>query len=199
MARFIKGQTAWNKGLTKEDPRVLKYVISQIGVKRSEATRRRQSLARIGKHPWNYGVRGLRYGPWTEERKAAARKLAIENMGRIVKSDTLPERLVESVLIKLGLIVNVDYFKQVPLCGVTKADFYVKKWNIVLLVDGCWWHACSLHKPDRPNKERIIEKDERTNRILRENGYNVFRIWEHDIKSENGIERYKLLLQSYGK
>src|SRR3990167_3040971 len=29
---------AWNKGLTKEDPRVLKYALSKIGKKRSEET-----------------------------------------------------------------------------------------------------------------------------------------------------------------
>lgn len=41
-----RGKTPWNKGLTKDDPRVAKYVTAKIGIPRPDM---------VGKTPWNKG------------------------------------------------------------------------------------------------------------------------------------------------
>jgi DNA mismatch endonuclease (patch repair protein) len=55
-------------------------------------------------------------------------------------------------------------------------------------VDGCFWHSCPEHgtRP-KANSEwweqklkRNQERDAETDRVLRENGWEVVRIWEHE-------------------
>ena len=57
-------------------------------------------------------------------------------------------------------------------------DIFVPKYNLIIYIDGCYWHACPLHFPNakKPNYDNA--------RIpyLTKCGYNVEIIWEHDIK-----------------
>lgn len=53
MSLAKKGRTPWNKGLTKDDPRVQKY--SQSGWKHSEEAKLKMSLAKKDIIPWNKG------------------------------------------------------------------------------------------------------------------------------------------------
>jgi DNA mismatch endonuclease (patch repair protein) len=70
-------------------------------------------------------------------------------------------------------------------------DFLFQKKRIALFVDGCFWHGCPKcgHLPStnaqywamkiKLNKKR----DRRTTRALRADGYQVLRVWEHEITS----------------
>jgi very-short-patch-repair endonuclease len=66
---------------------------------------------------------------------------------------------------------KIKYQNQVPLCGITIADFLVET-NIVIYCDGDYWHKQSLVK----------RKDYLQNRTLKESGYKVIRLWGSDIK-----------------
>lgn len=71
-----------------------------------------------------------------------------------------------------------------------KPDFAIKKYKVVLFIDGCFWHGCEYHgnmpksnkeywsKKLSRNKERDIEV---TNHYISE-GWNILRIWEHELK-----------------
>jgi DNA mismatch endonuclease, patch repair protein len=89
-----------------------------------------------------------------------------------------------------------------PLPG--KPDFVFPKQRLAVFVDGCFWHGCPKHgrKPDsnqnywlaklRRNKRR----DKTVNHLLRDSGWNVLRLWEHElIRTTNAAKRIKSSLR----
>jgi len=70
-------------------------------------------------------------------------------------------------------------------------DFVFIKKEIIVFVDGCFWHGCPKcgHVPKTNNSywgaklDRNKARDKKNNRILRKEGYKVLRFWEHDIKN----------------
>ncbi len=72
-------------------------------------------------------------------------------------------------------------------------DFVLKKYQTVIFVDSCFWHGCKKHcKLPATNKkfwkdkiERNIERDKEVNKYYKKEKWNVFRVWEHDIKLFN--------------
>lgn len=77
------------------------------------------------------------------------------------KSDTDIERIMETALLNK----NTEYKKQVPLCGVTLADFFLPESRTAIFCDGDFWHQLPEHK----------ERDKRQTSVLEKNGYRVFR------------------------
>lgn len=74
-----------------------------------------------------------------------------------------------------------------------KPDFVFQKHRAILFVDGCFWHGCPQHstipEANRPfwQKKLLRNKlrDQQVARTLREKGWRVIRIWEHDLKRHN--------------
>lgn len=93
-------------------------------------------------------------------------------------NDTKIELKMESLLKTLG----IEYQKQVSLCKIARVDFFIPNKNLVIECDGCYWHGCSIHHPNRIfRQERDIKRDE----VLIQNGIKVVRFWEHEINSFN--------------
>jgi DNA mismatch endonuclease (patch repair protein) len=70
-----------------------------------------------------------------------------------------------------------------------KPDFVFRKEVVCVFVDGCFWHGCPRHGT-RPKQNRKFwdakiarnkERDREVNRKLREAGWQVLRIWEHEL------------------
>ena len=84
-------------------------------------------------------------------------------------------------------------------------DFLVNK-NIVIFVDGCFWHMCPLHYVEPKSKknfwipkiERNVERDKEVTKKLKKMNYTVIRIWEHDVKKrpEYVIKKLKALSET---
>lgn len=74
-----------------------------------------------------------------------------------------------------------------------KPDFVFRANRIAVFVDGCFWHGCPKHatKPKnnaafwRKKIARNIERDREVFRFLRQAGWRVVRIWEHDLARKN--------------
>lgn len=70
-----------------------------------------------------------------------------------------------------------------------KPDIVFPKPKIAVFVDGCFWHGCSVHRQiPQTNREFWQKKifgnmarDRKVSRRLRQEGWHVFRFWEHDI------------------
>lgn len=90
--------------------------------------------------------------------------------------DTKIELKIEAELKRLG----IKYQKQVPLCKKAIVDFYIPEQKIVIQADGCYWHGCPIHFP-KGVKGRDMDRDERQNKVLITNGFDVHRFWEHEI------------------
>ena len=74
-----------------------------------------------------------------------------------------------------------------------RPDFTFPRARVLVLVDGCFWHACqSCYRRPKSNLEYWIPKmrankkrDVLATATLSSNGWRVFRIWEHCLKSSD--------------
>jgi len=130
----------------------------------------------------------------SEETKRKKREKMLAHPNRKFK-DTGIEIKIEEELKKRGFVLDIDYFKQIPLCKIALVDFYLPFYRIVIQADGCYWHNCPLCKEEKCNTKRDSDKDNKQDAILTFNGFNVYRFWEHDINKsvEDCINNINLL------
>jgi DNA mismatch endonuclease (patch repair protein) len=75
-----------------------------------------------------------------------------------------------------------------------KPDFSFRRQKVVVFVDGCFWHGCPKHSNMPFNNRLFWEKkltanklrDELVTKTLRQKGWLVLRVWEHDL-SHNAV------------
>lgn len=113
------------------------------------------------------------------------------------RKDTKPEIAIRSLLHNQGLRYRVDF---APLASHKRrrADIVFTRLKIAVFIDRCFWHGCPEHAtyPKRnedywlPKLARNIERDRETDAILREAGWTVIRIWEHE-DVERAVESIK--------
>ena len=87
-----------------------------------------------------------------------------------------------------------------------KPDFVFYASRIAVFADGCFWHGCHrCYRQPKSNKifwkEKFIrnrKRDLQVNRELRNRGWNVVRIWEHDLtkKNESCVRKIQALLKN---
>jgi DNA mismatch endonuclease, patch repair protein len=73
------------------------------------------------------------------------------------------------------------------VCG--KPDFVFRAQQVAVFVDGCFWHGCGACKRIPGSNvsywgEKIArnrKRDRKVTRALRESGWTVLRIWEHQL------------------
>ena len=76
---------------------------------------------------------------------------------------------------------------------VGKPDFVFRKARVAVFVDGCFWHGCPRHSrhavksgPYWQNKlTRNQARDQVVTRTLQRQGWQVLRIWEHELARRN--------------
>jgi DNA mismatch endonuclease (patch repair protein) len=78
-----------------------------------------------------------------------------------------------------------------PLTG--KPDFVFSRCKMAVFIDGCFWHGCARHcrMPSsnvnywntKIEKNKI--RDKKITKALKMKGWQVIRIWEHEIKTGN--------------
>jgi DNA mismatch endonuclease, patch repair protein len=107
-------------------------------------------------------------------------------MSRQRRRDTDPELAIRKLLHASGLRFRVT----LPIPGMPRRsiDIAFTKAKVAVFVDGCFWHVCPEHatspaansawwaKKLTTNQARDIS----TNEHLRELGWDVVRIWEHE-------------------
>jgi DNA mismatch endonuclease, patch repair protein len=104
------------------------------------------------------------------------------NKGR----NTGPERRLRSVLHRRGLRFRKHHRPEPELrC---EADLVFSRARVAVFIDGCFWHGCQSHGHiPRRNREywakkiqQNIERDRMNDHRLRERGWVVIRVWEHE-------------------
>jgi DNA mismatch endonuclease, patch repair protein len=104
-----------------------------------------------------------------------------------IKSVSKLEDIVSSKLWKKGYRVRRNTS---DLMG--KPDFSIKKYKIVIFIDSCFFHCCPIHgnmpKSNidywKPKLRRNMERDREVNIFYKENGWQLLRIWEHEVKQD---------------
>lgn len=100
--------------------------------------------------------------------------------------DTKPELALRSAAHRLGLRFRVGV---APLPWLRRtADMVFPRARLAVFLDGCFWHGCPDHyvAPQAHGDfwaRKVAEnrrRDSETDRLLREAGWTVLRIWEHE-------------------
>jgi DNA mismatch endonuclease (patch repair protein) len=79
--------------------------------------------------------------------------------------------------------------RHAPIPG--RPDFIFRAQRVAIFVDGCFWHGCKRHcRMPASNQTywnakiaRNVARDRATTRKLRALGWQVIRIWEHELKT----------------
>jgi DNA mismatch endonuclease, patch repair protein len=117
----------------------------------------------------------------TEVRSATMR--AVKSRG--VRST---ERKLRAALISRGLRGWRMYADDLP----GKPDFVFVERKVAVFVDGCFWHGCKRcyrrpHSNQRYWDAKVVQnmsRDRRNRARLRRAGWQVMRIWEHEVAAD---------------
>ena len=115
--------------------------------------------------------------PYTPTQKANSLKKLAWKMG---ENPTEPERQLVQIFNELGI-----EFETQKIVGGKIFDFFTATGNLLLEVDGDYWHAYGL-LPEEMNgmQRKSVKNDKRKNIIAKGYGYELIRIWEHELKNE---------------
>jgi DNA mismatch endonuclease, patch repair protein len=118
---------------------------------------------------------------------------ALRRMKAAKSKDTAPEKALRSAIHSRGLRYSIDIR---PLKELNRrADIVFRSAKVAIFVDGCFWHGCPIHgTQSKSNAEfwRIKikqnrERDADTNKKLKEAGWVVIRVWEHEDPIEESL------------
>jgi DNA mismatch endonuclease (patch repair protein) len=138
-----------------------------------------------------------RAGPAARPRAASAQVAA--QMSRMPRRDSAPEVALRRELFRRGL----RFRTHLPLPG--RPDVCFTRARLAVFVDGCFWHRCPQHATSPRNNgqwwqdklEANVQRDARQGGQLRDLGWTVLRIWEHEdpVAAADLVERsYRQLL-----
>ena len=118
------------------------------------------------------------------------------NMAAIRSSGTKPEA-------KLGLLLRAMFPRRKIAdhpALVGKPDYSLPGLRLVVFADGCFWHGCRTHGriPEdnrdywEPKIKRNQARGRRVVRELRQQGFTVVRVWDHELKDAMAPARRKI-------
>jgi DNA mismatch endonuclease (patch repair protein) len=120
--------------------------------------------------------------PYPEPTSPAATAIGRANR----RSGTRAETELRKILHGLGLRYRTDHL--IRAGGLrTHADLAFTSVSLAVFVDGCFWHCCPEHfcMPRsnldywRPKLAANVARDRRVDAALRDSGWSVLRVWEH--------------------
>jgi DNA mismatch endonuclease (patch repair protein) len=111
-------------------------------------------------------------------------------MARTRGRDNGIERALRSALHRKGIRFRLHY--PVPSVPRRSIDIALPARRVAIFVDGCFWHGCREHGtwPTRNAqfwREKIeanTRRDQSTDKALKNAGWCVVRVWEHDDADE---------------
>jgi DNA mismatch endonuclease, patch repair protein len=125
-------------------------------------------------------------------------------MSRIHSKNTKPELIVRKFLFSNG------YRYRLHVKNITgKPDIVLRKFNIVILVHGCFWHGhtvCKRNKTPSSNKEywnakilNNVKRDKQNIALLKKEGWIVHTIWECELTKKNAEKTLNKLISKLSK
>lgn len=182
--RFASGEIVqWNKG---SDLKTLlgEERANQIGDSIRYNLNRNKKIAESN--------RGKPKSP--EHREQMKKQLAVNRRERLTSGKmSKPEKLMQDMLESNG----IDYQYQHELSGFFY-DFYIPSKNLLIEVDGDFWHCKPNTKYQNPVMEeqtKNVVNDKKKTAIAYSNGYTLLRFWESDIQN-NRLQVMKTLIEN---
>lgn len=116
------------------------------------------------------------------------------NMSRIRSKNTKPEKIIRSLLHKMGYRFRI-HRRDLP----GKPDIVLPKYRTVVFMHGCFWHrheSCKAATTPKTNTafweekfRRNVERDERHQDALNALGWKVIVVWQCELKDRAEIGR----------
>ncbi|MBZ4557571.1 very short patch repair endonuclease [Mycobacterium avium] len=115
------------------------------------------------------------------------------------RRDTALESRIRKSLHRSGFRFRVDHRPEKSLrC---RGDIVFTRLKVIVFVDGCFWHGCPRHATSPTNnaewwREKLdanVERDRRNDQLLKELGWRVVRIWEHE-ETDEAVDRIRAAL-----
>ena len=125
------------------------------------------------------------------------------NMSRVRSENTKPEKLLRSMLHRAGFRFRINV-RDLP----GKPDIVLRKYRVVIFVDGCFWHRHDgCKKASMPSTrqsfwkekfQKTVERDKRQAEQLEKSGWKVIRVWECELENnaEQSVERIARYLRT---
>jgi G:T-mismatch repair DNA endonuclease (very short patch repair protein) len=177
-AKFASGEYNYIKNAIKEarkDP--------ELGKKISEGTKGKPKPK-----PEGFGIGRVQ----SEETREKMSDSAIK---RIIETDQNHSSKLEEKFKIILDVLDIKY-KHIFYAKPIKAfyDFYLPEYNILIEVDGDFWHCNPTKFPQAEyiTQKRNILRDQEKNQWAKDNGYKLLRFWEDDIN--NNIKQVKKIL-----
>lgn len=127
------------------------------------------------------------------------------NMQAVRNSETKGEIRLRAALRERGLI---GYRKNTSVV-LGRPDVAYTRWRVAIFVDGCFWHGCPECYVSPKSNEAFWQtklaqnqaRDTVVSAALRQAGWTVLRLWEHEIRGslEECVERVTLALAVAGR
>ena len=125
-------------------------------------------------------------------------------MSRIRAKNTKPEIFTRSMLHRMGYRFRI-HKKDLP----GKPDIVLPKYHTVIFVHGCFWHGHKGCKDFAPPKTKTqwwlnkisgnIKKDAENIAQLKNQGWEVFIVWECELNHDKRENTIKTLTQKFDK
>lgn len=120
------------------------------------------------------------------EHPGTSSKALSARMSAAKRRDTGPEMLLRRELHHRGRRFRV--VRKVPGNNRRTIDIAFPTQKLAVFVDGCFWHGCSDHGTQPSSNAEWwtsklatnVARDRDTDRLLRDVGWRVVRIWEHE-------------------
>lgn len=120
-------------------------------------------------------------------------------MSNIKSKNTKPELKIAQALLERGF-----QFRTHDNTLPGKPDFVVPEFGAVIFVHGCFWHCHKCHlfkwptsRPEfwRSKLARNVVNDQRNERLLKEQGWWMLKIWECTLKGKKRVDFEKLIVR----
>lgn len=114
--------------------------------------------------------------------------------------DTHCELAIRRLLHAAGFRYRTDY----PVLGRRRADLAFTRTRVAVFVDGCFWHGCPQHRTWPKNNaewwrrklDANVDRDRDTDQRLRDLGWRVIRVWEHEDPADAAKRIEAVLLEA---
>lgn len=178
--QFASGErTQWNKGVSKTEVQMKACVeAAQKPERRKKISEKLTGKKKSPEHVAKIKADRQKYWGDRENRNAQRIRRSKYMSTHLIKTESKLEKEFQAILNGLG----ISYIFQYIVNGYNY-DFYIPDKNILIEVDGDWWH-CNPElniQPVYESQKHTIEHDLIKNKIALDNGYQLLRFWEHDI------------------
>ena len=126
--------------------------------------------------------------------KQRQREFAIERMRKNKYKMTNPERVMKSILSELSIPSHYNFIMDKRY----QYDFRITNTNIIIEVQGDYWHCNPKIYPNGPTSERQkfkLQRDTEKKHYAEQKGYSILYVWEDELKNDVQLVKEKVMYE----